>query len=54
MNNNTMNSGWLGAGVVDLSRIGGPASAMARPRHGKVVVFGDPTATPRSGVQQLA
>lgn len=54
MNNYTMNSGWLGAGVVDLSRIGGLASAMARPRHGKVVVFGDPTATPRSGVQQLA
>ncbi len=53
MNNVTKISGWLGAGVVDLTRIGGPATATARPRHGQMVVFSDPQAR-RSGVQQLA
>jgi hypothetical protein len=53
MYNLTMINGWLGAGGVDLARIGGPATAMARPRHGQVVVFGD-VQTRRSGVQQQA
>ena len=53
MNNMTKISGWLGTGVVDLARIGGPATAMARPRHGQIVVFGD-SPFRRSGVQQLA
>ena len=53
MYNLTMINGWLGAGGVDLARIGGPATAMARPRHGQVVVFGDAQAR-RSGVQQQA
>lgn len=53
MNNMTMNSGWLGSSVVDLARIGGPAIALARPRHGQVVVFGDVQAR-RSRVQQQA
>ena len=48
------NSGWLGIGVVDLPRLGGPAIAMARPRHEQGVVFDDPTGNPRSGVRQLA
>jgi len=53
MYNLTRISGWLGAGGVDLARIGGPATAMARPRRGQVVVFGDVQAR-RSGVQQQA
>ena len=53
MYNMTKNSGWLGAGVADLARIGGPATAMARPRHGQVVAFGDAQAR-RSRVQQQA
>jgi hypothetical protein len=53
MNNVTMINGWLGAGVVDLAAIGGTPTAMARPRHGQVVVFGDAQAR-RSGVQQQA
>jgi hypothetical protein len=48
------NSGWLGIGVVDLPRLGGPAIAMARPRHEQGVVFDDPTGNRRSGVRQLA
>jgi len=53
MYNVTKMSGWLGTGVVDLARIGGPATATARPRHGQIVVFGD-SPFRRSGVQQLA
>jgi len=53
MNNVTQISGWLGTGVVDLARIGGSATPMARPRPGHTVVFSDPQAR-RSGVQQLA
>ena len=53
MNNMTKISGWLGTGVVDLARIGGPATATARPRHGQIVAFGD-SPFRRSGVQQLA
>jgi len=53
MNNVTMTSGWLGAGVADLARIGGPAIAMARPRPGLPAGFVDGKAR-RSGVQQQA
>ena len=53
MSTMTMINGWLGAGVADLAAIGGPATDMARPRYGKVVVFGDAQAR-RSGVQQQA
>jgi hypothetical protein len=53
MYNMTKISGWLGTGAVDLARIGGPATATARPRHGQIVVFGD-SPFRRSGVQQLA
>lgn len=51
MYNLTMINGWLGAGVVDPAVIGGAATAMARPRHGQVVVFGDAKIRP-SGEQQ--
>ena len=54
MNNTTNISGWLGTGVADLPWIGGPATAMAGPRHGQAAVFGDGIAARRSGVQQLA
>jgi|GEM_PF-3650081 len=53
MYNVMITSGWLGTGVADLARIGGPATAMARPRYGQFVVFGDGKAR-RSGVQQQA
>jgi hypothetical protein len=53
MYNMTKNIGWLGAGVADPARTGGTATAMARPRHGLIVVFGD-LQTRRSGVQQQA
>jgi hypothetical protein len=53
MNNMTKISGWLGTGVVDLARIGGPATATARPHHGQIVVFSD-SPYRRSGVQRLA
>ena len=54
MYNVTMFSGWLGSGVADLARIGGPATAVARRRHRQVVFAGSGTATRRPGVQQLA
>ena len=53
MSNVTKISGWLGTGVVDLARTGGPATVTARPRHGQIVAFGD-SPFRRSGVQQLA
>ena len=53
MYNVTKFSGWLGADVVDLARIGGRATAMARPRHGQAFAFGDGQ-TRWSGVRQLA
>jgi hypothetical protein len=53
MSNMTKISGWLGTDVADLARIGGPATATARPRHGLIVAFGD-SPFRRSGVQQLA
>jgi hypothetical protein len=53
MYNMTKISGWLGTCVVDLARIGGPATATARPRHGQIVVFGD-SPFRMAGVQQLA
>ena len=53
MNNMTKVSGWLGTCVVDLARIGGPATATARPRHGQIVVFSDSPYL-RSGVQRTA
>lgn len=48
------NSGWLGIGDVFYARLGGPAIAMARPRHEQGVVFDDPMGNRRSGVRQLA
>lgn len=54
MYNTTNISGWLGTGVAELPWLGGPATAMARPRHGQVVVFAGDLAARRSGVQQLA
>ena len=53
MNNMTKISGWLGTCVVDLARIGGSATATARPRHGQIVVFSDSPYL-RSGVQRTA
>jgi hypothetical protein len=53
MNNMTKISGWPGTCVVDLARIGGPATATARPRHGQIVVFSD-SPDLRSGVQRTA
>jgi hypothetical protein len=53
MNNMTKISVWLGTSAVDLARIGGPATATARPRHGQIVVFSDSPYL-RSGVQRTA
>ena len=54
MYNMTKISGWLGTGVVDLARIGGPATAdgASAPRAG--CRLWRPPAIRRSGVQQLA
>jgi hypothetical protein len=53
MNNMTKISGWPSTCVADLARIGGPATATARPRHGQIVVFSD-SPDLRSGVQRTA
>ena len=40
MKNNPITSGWHGTLVADLEAIGGPATAVARPRQGHIDAFG--------------
>lgn len=54
MSNLMITFSWQATFIADPSTRGGTASAVARPRHGQVVVFDDVQAHRRSGVDQLA
>ena len=47
----TIKSGWPGTVFTHPMAVDAPASAVARPRHGQVVVFDDAQAHRRTGVK---
>jgi len=54
MSNLMTKLGWRATFIADPRTIDGMTSELARPRHGRVVVFDDVQAHRRSGVEQLA
>jgi hypothetical protein len=54
MSNLMIKLSWQVTFVADPSTLDGTASAVARPRHGQVVVIDDAQAHRRPGVDQLA